>query len=181
MITLQELWDYYEKGYLYLRIDAHFPSESGINFPCGLPDEIAEKLIKEERITIRSSDGLEKQSFDLIDGHVTVERGLLHSSIEIKLPPDAKIILPNNLSTSRAKKFAKGEKIVIENGDKTKTYFFALNELNLGVSVETAHAKRNIWENIKNQLKEAGFSYRSESPWFRSYRKGRWTGIFDFD
>jgi hypothetical protein len=44
----------------------------------------------------------------------------------------------------------------------------------VGVSVETAWAPRSWWEKIKRQMREAGFSYRSESPWFNVWKNGKW-------
>jgi hypothetical protein len=44
------------------------------------------------------------------------------------------------------------------------------------VSIERGSVERNQWEKIKKQMRESGFSYRSESPWFNVFKNGKWSG-----
>lgn len=60
----------------------------------------------------------------------------------------------------------RGRKIVLDlNRDK---------ESSLGVAIERGYVERKQWEKIKKQMRESGFSYRSESPWFCVYENGGW-------
>lgn len=58
--------------------------------------------------------------------------------------------------------------------EREEIVFDVTKEGRLAVSIERGHVKRGQWEKIKKQMREAGFSYRSESPWFHVYEKGEW-------
>ncbi|MCX6717573.1 MAG: hypothetical protein NTU76_02765 [Candidatus Taylorbacteria bacterium] len=50
---------------------------------------------------------------------------------------------------------------------------FTNHRVSISVSIQIGDVKRNEWEKIKRKLREAGFSYRSESPWFNVYTGGK--------
>jgi hypothetical protein len=68
------------------------------------------------------------------------------------------------LATKKISITVYGKKTVI---DVTKEGHFA-------VSIGRENVKRSQWEKIKKQMRESGFSYRSESPWFCVYENGKW-------
>jgi len=124
MLTLDELKEYYEKGFINLRID-FTPDlkfrKVGIDRVSLTSDQIRE-LLSEKKVSIIKQQ--RKFGSDVTD-------------------------------------------------DLT---FDVTKEGSLAVSIERGHVERGPWEKIKKQMREAGFSYRSESPWFCVYKKGKWVG-----
>ncbi len=56
-----------------------------------------------------------------------------------------------------------------------RTYVFDIeNQGSISVSIERGCVERKEWEKIKKQMRETGFSYRSESPWFHVFSAGKW-------
>jgi len=60
--------------------------------------------------------------------------------------------------------------------EREEIVFDVTKEGHLAVSIERGDVERSQWGKIKKQMREAGFSYRSESPWFCVYKKGKWVG-----
>ena len=124
MLTLDELKEYYEKGFINLRID-FTPDlkfrKVGIDRVSLTSDQIRE-LLSEKKVSIIKQQ--RKFGSDVTD-------------------------------------------------DLT---FDVTKEGHLAVSIERGDVERSQWGKIKKQMREAGFSYRSESPWFCVYKKGKWVG-----
>ncbi len=56
-----------------------------------------------------------------------------------------------------------------------RTYVFDIEKQgSISVSIERGCIERKEWEKIKKQMRETGFSYRSESPWFHVFKAGKW-------
>ena len=82
---------------------------------------------------------------------------------------------PSGLTNAQVDEvLSKKQLTIFHNGENT--IFDIEKEGSLAVSIEVrSHSvKRSEWEKFKKKMREAGFSYRSESPWFHCYSKGKW-------
>ncbi len=102
------------------------------------------------------------------------EKGLVELRIDFTPDPGQKMhgfILSDDQITEmiRTKKIS-----VIKKPNKEPIIFDIDRQGRLSISIEKRDPKRKEWEKIKKQMREAGFSYRSESPWFCVWEKGKW-------
>ena len=79
----------------------------------------------------------------------------------------------NDLSEKEISELLSKKMVMIKRQDQT--YVFDIEKQgSISVSIERGCVGRKEWEKIKKQMREAGFSYRSESPWFHVFRAGVW-------
>jgi len=136
MLTLDDIKEYYDKGYITLRIDPYFDKEKfgtvKKGFVWGLDPEQIEEVLTKKTLTIETT-----KKASLFD-----------------------IAKPIPIAVTRA--------CVLD----------VNKDLHLAISIERDgnNVSRSQWEKIKKQMREAGFSYRSESPWSCMFINGRWGG-----
>lgn len=134
MLTLDDIKEYYDKGYITLRIDPYFSKEKFGTVKkgsvWGLNREQIEEVLIKKTLTIEST------------------RKVLFFDIAKRIP----------VKVTRACALDVGK------------------DLHLAISIERNgnRVSRSQWEKIKKQMREAGFSYRSESPWFCTFTNGQW-------
>jgi len=82
---------------------------------------------------------------------------------------------PEGLTYDQVDEILSKKQLTIFHNDE-KIVFDIEKEGSLAVSIEvrSRNVKRSEWEKFKKKMREAGFSYRSESPWFHCYSKGKW-------
>jgi len=136
MLTLDDIKEYYEKGYIQLRLDFY-------------PDHKSPKRKKLE------------------DWHWLAPNGLSKSHVD-------QIFAEKKLSIILEREIIVFDKKFTMETEREEIVFDVTKEGSLAVSIERGQVKRSHWEKIKKQMREAGFSYRSESPWFHVFNKGKW-------
>ena len=79
----------------------------------------------------------------------------------------------NHLNEEEISKLLLTKMALVKRQDRT--YVFDVeNQGSISVSIERGCVERKEWEKIKKEMRETGFSYRSESPWFHVFRAGKW-------
>jgi hypothetical protein len=109
------------------------------------------------------------------------EKGFLRLRIDVYLNIAGKHIGGIVLDGEQIKKLVAGRLLIRKKVGKKFVTTNVAKEQNLSIDVERApimRYHRSRWEKIKAQMRGAGFSYRSESPWHGCYKQGRWTNLW---
>ncbi len=82
---------------------------------------------------------------------------------------------PEGLSYDQIEEVLSKKQLTISrNGENVVFDIEKEGSLAVSIEVRSCNVKRSEWETFKKKMREAGFSYRSESPWFNCYSKGKW-------
>ena len=114
MLSLKDLSEYYEKGYIEMLID--FDSNLELKTP----------YVDDFRLT-----------------HEQIRKLLATGKLSIR---------------------SKGKPITID----AKTHG------DFSVSIERGNISNYPWKIFRKKMRDTGFTYRSESPWFNVYKQGKW-------